>query len=91
MKKIRRALLNQVRPNKEEDITNGDSVYFKRINNNCWQGPGVVIGRDAKQTLVKHGGSYVRVHECRLQRGSNSYVKTKEISRAGGRLTNHCA
>ena len=30
-------------------------------------GPAVVIGKDNQQILVKHGGSYVRVHPCRLQ------------------------
>ena len=27
---------------------------------------GTVIGQDGQQVLVKHGGSYVRVHPCHL-------------------------
>ena len=41
-------------------------VYYKRNDSNVWRGPGVVIGRDGKQVLVKHGGVYIRVNVCRL-------------------------
>jgi hypothetical protein len=51
--KLRRAMVHQIRQSDVEDIGNGDR--------------GVVIGRDSKQILVRHGGSYVRVHSCRLQ------------------------
>ena len=34
-------------------------------------GLGTVIGWLAKQALVKHGGTYVRVHPCRLMHYSN--------------------
>ena len=44
----------------------GDIVYYKRNNSNEWKGPGTVIGQDGQQVLVKHGGSYVRVHPCHL-------------------------
>ena len=44
----------------------GDIVYYKRNNSNEWKGPGTVIGQDRQQVLVKHGGSYVTVHPCRL-------------------------
>ena len=29
-------------------------------------GPGIVIGRDGKQIIAIHGGTFHRVHECRL-------------------------
>ena len=35
-----------------------------------WRGPGKVIGRDGKEVLVKHGGYYVKVHTCRLQKSA---------------------
>ena len=70
--KIRRALLHQVRSSNTEDLTNGDSVYYKRNDDDRWRGPGVVIGRDGKQVLVRHGGTYVRVHVCRLQHAPTS-------------------
>ena len=34
-------------------------------------GPGIVIGWEAKQILVKHGGTNVRVHPCRLMHCTN--------------------
>ena len=70
--KIRRALSHQVREDDVADLQNGDSVYYKRQNDNKWRGPGNVIGRDGKQVLVRHGGTYVRVHSCRLQRDPSS-------------------
>ncbi|MCP3851495.1 MAG: hypothetical protein GY694_14810, partial [Gammaproteobacteria bacterium] len=32
-----------------------------------WHGPATVLGKDAQNYLLKHGGVYVRVHPCRLQ------------------------
>ena len=70
--KLRRALSHQVREDDVADLQNGDSVYYKHQNENKWRGPGNVIGRDGKQVLVRHGGTYVRVHSCRLQRNTSS-------------------
>jgi hypothetical protein len=65
--KIRRALLHQVRHTDVDDLANGDNVFYKRNKDDRWEGPGIVIGKDGKQVLVRHGGIYVRVHICRLQ------------------------
>ena len=70
--KIRRALSHQVREDNVAELRNGDSVYYKRNGETKWRGPGNVIGRDGKQVLVRHGGTYVRVHSCRLQRNNSS-------------------
>ena len=32
-----------------------------------WESPGIVIGKENKQILVKHSGQYIRVHSGRLQ------------------------
>ena len=32
-----------------------------------WKGPGIVIGKENKPILVKHGGQNIRLHPCRLQ------------------------
>ena len=66
--RIRRALRHNVRPTDTSLIKVGDKVYYKRNNNDQWHGPSILIGKDGKQMFVKHGGSYVRVHSCRLQK-----------------------
>ena len=64
--RIRRALRHNVRSSGEVKYFTGDKVYYKRLSNTKWHGPGVVLGQDGQQVLVKHGGVYVRVHPCRL-------------------------
>ena len=64
--RIKRALRHNIRESYLDDIETGQEVFYKRADSNKWHGPGVVIGRDGKQVLVKHGGIYVRVHSCRL-------------------------
>ena len=64
--RLKRAMRHNVRSTNVDDLQNGDAVYYKRGDSKEWRGPGVVIGRDGKQVLVKHGGIYVRVHMCRL-------------------------
>ena len=64
--KLRRALRHQVRTSLADSYKNGDLVLYKRNESDRWRGPGTVIGWEHKQVLVKHGGTYVRVHPCRL-------------------------
>lgn len=63
---LRRALRHNIRTTDVEELYNGDEVYYKRNNSSQWCGPGIVIGRDGKLVLIRHGGIYVRVHSCRL-------------------------
>ena len=64
--RLSRALRHNIRSSDLNDIQNGDEVFYKRNDSHEWHGPGVVIGRDGKQILVRHGSVYVRVHVCRL-------------------------
>ena len=64
--RIRRALRHNVREGSAFTVQSGDHVFYKRNGENQWRGPGIVVGRDGKQVLVKHGGIIVRVHVCRL-------------------------
>lgn len=64
--KIRKALAHNTRTSNGTKYLTGDSVYYKRKDSREWKGPGVVIGQDGQQILVKHGSTYVRVHPCRV-------------------------
>ncbi|CAF2215336.1 unnamed protein product [Rotaria magnacalcarata] len=64
--RIRRALRHNIRSFTNEQFVNGDLVYYKRNNFTEWKGPGTVIGSENQQVLVKHGGTYVRVHPSKL-------------------------
>ena len=64
--KLRRALCHQTRTYSDVKYFTGNIVYYKRNNSNEWKGSGTVIGQDGQQVLVKHGGSYVRVHPSHL-------------------------
>ena len=64
--KLKRALRHNIRSSDGSHIENGAEVFYKRNDGHEWRGPGVVIGRDGKQFIVRHGGTFVRVHVCRL-------------------------
>ena len=66
--RLARALRHNIRASDLDYVQNGDEVFYKRHGSYEWHGPGTVIGRDGKQVLVRHGGVYVRAHECRLAR-----------------------
>ena len=71
--KIRRALNNNVGTSGDTKCITGDSVYFKKINEKQWRGPGKVLGQDGQQVLVKYGSNYIRVHPCQLPLARNAY------------------
>ena len=66
--KIRRALRHKVRSYANVKYSNGDKVYYKRINFKGWKGPGVVLGQDGQFVLLRHGGAYYRVHPCQIMK-----------------------
>ena len=71
-KKLQKAMTSNIRETDSVLVKIGDSVYYKRNSSNEWKGPAVVVGRDGKQVLIKHGGIISRVHVCRVV---NSGVK----------------
>ena len=75
--RLARALRHNIRSSDHEELVNGAEVYYKRNDSNEWRGPGIIIGRDGKQFLVKHGGAYVRVHECRLTCAPESWSESR--------------
>ena len=77
LEKLRQALCHQVRTSKTLSYKNGD-VFYKRNICDWWLGTGTVIGWEHKQVLVKHGGTYVRVHPCCLVPHSEKYQSSSE-------------
>ena len=65
--RIRRALRKNTR-NTDEVYKSVNKVCYKRPNETKWKGPGVVIGVEGPVVFVRHGGSLVRVHRCRIQK-----------------------
>ena len=57
---------SKVRTTRDDHLAIGDHVFYKRKDHDEWRGPGVIIGVDGKNFIVKHGGFIVRVHEARL-------------------------
>ena len=65
--RLRRALNRKSRTYSNTTYCQGDQVYYWRNNQSDCHGPAVVIGKDGQQCLLKHGGTYIRVHPCRMQ------------------------
>ena len=78
--RLARAFRHNVRDSDPGDVHYGDEVYYKRLGCDEWRGPGIVIGRDGKQYLVRHGGVYVRVHSCRLTSAPNRDVENAGVT-----------
>ena len=79
--RISRALSHNIRTSNGTKFVCGDVVYYKRDKIRQWKGPGVVIGQDGQQVLVKHGSTYVRVHPCRLiLKGTDSQLSQTNLS-----------
>ena len=76
--KLKRALRNKIRGTNVEDVERDDWVYYKRNESNEWRGPGKVMFRDGKIIFVRHGGTFVRVHECRLAKAPISEYSNRE-------------
>ena len=65
--RLRRALNRKTRTYVNVEFYLGDNVFYWRNDRAECHGPAKVIGKDSKQLLLKHGGSYIRVHPCRVQ------------------------
>ena len=52
----------------EQVFENGDRVFYKRKEKECWLGPGQVVFQDGKVVFVRHGAVIVRISPNRLQK-----------------------
>ena len=64
--RIKRALKARLPHNSDQHFMQGDVVYFRRENTKNWSGPATVIAQDHKQVLLKNGGSFIRIHPCKI-------------------------
>ena len=81
--KLRRALNRKSRTYSDTIFCQGDSVYYWREKSDSCHGPATVVGKDHQQILIKHGGSYLQVHPCRLQ-----HCETPSVNPVSTPLTN---
>ena len=65
--RIKRALSHNIRTTGDVKYVTGDHVYYKRKDSSEWHGPGIVLGQDGQQILIKHSSYYIRVHPCRVK------------------------
>ena len=87
--RIKRALNHNTRTSSNHNYITGDSVYYKRANDRRWRGPGKVLGRDGQQILVKHGATYLRVHQCRLMHTQPDKPQEKHQLTQSNNTSNH--
>src|SRR6201990_198253 len=81
--RIRRALKGKIRAHRIEEAQVGDKVFYKKIGEEKWRGPGRIIGRDGKVVFVKHGAlirEVNKIHITKLQK-ANEMIKRKEKKR----------
>ena len=75
-----RLTLYQVRTDITQSYKNGDVVFYKRNLCDRWLCPETVIGWEHKQVLVKHGGTYLRVHPCCLVPHPEKYQSSLKVN-----------
>ena len=64
--KMRRLYRERVYKIENIRYCSGDCVYYKRNNSSDWHGPANVVGHIGNQVLIKHGGSLIRMHPCKV-------------------------
>ena len=58
--------------------------YTIRDKTKKWKGAGKVIGQDSQLVLIKQGGTYVRVHPCRIMLERKIYVSVDHAVNSDG-------
>ena len=71
LKKALKAKIRKV----EEIYQNGDTVYYKREQDETWRGPARVVFQDGKVIFVRHAGYIITVHSTRLMKAKQRLEK----------------
>ena len=79
--KIKKALKHRIRTS-DTVYQYGDTVYYKRENEDRWKGPATVMFQDGKIIYVRHGGYGVKVSANRLIKAKKELVE--KIKRSNG-------
>ena len=79
--RLNRALKAKTIPRMEYYET-GDEVYYRRTNDNIWQGPAKVIGFDGKTIIIKHGRFIHSTSQPHLIKAPPGLNNTAEESRS---------
>ena len=66
--KIRKALRAKTRTYADEYYEPGEKIYYQRPSDRGKRGPATVLGVDGQLVLVRHGGQFMRIHPCQLQK-----------------------
>ena len=66
--KIRKALRAKTRTYADEHYEPGEKIYYQRPSDRGKRGPATVLGVDGQLVLVRHGGQFMRIHPCQLQK-----------------------
>ena len=82
--KIKRALKHRIRTS-DTVYQYGDTVYYKRENEDRWKGPATVMFQDGKVIFVRHGGFGVKVSANRIIKAKKELVE--KIKRKNGDFT----
>ena len=74
--RVTRALRGKVFTGTHQKFCVGDTVYYKRLDQKSWHGPGKVITQDGTQVLIKTGsGTLIKVHPCKvILKGGGQWV-----------------
>ena len=81
--RLKRALSHNLRTTGYKRYFANEKVYYKRMDSKKWHGPGVVLGQDSHQVLIKHGGILIRVHPCRVSLAKETHVAKNQGTSIG--------
>ena len=82
--RVKRALRGKIREHRIQQAESGYRVYYKKMGEEKWRGPGVIIGRDGKTVVVKHGGllmSVSKIHITKIQDYGGEKSEREEAER----------